>query len=176
MPKFKLVFYGNHKPKIRNVNESMARRIKLHPYTVNLRKLPGFVVDEKFEAKLEPEWPGVLWKLVQGCVEWQKMGLAPPKVVTDGTAQYLAEEDTLRRWIEECCDVGDPNASEKSSDLYKCWAAWGEANKEWVGSAKVFGQRLAEAGFVSARVGANSDAGYSGIAIKKTTTYGKDVM
>jgi putative DNA primase/helicase len=164
MPKFTLVFFGNHKPKIRNVDEAMARRIKLNPYTVNLRKLPG--LDENFEAKLEPELPGIFWKLIQGCVQWQKIGLAPPKVVTDGTAEYLAAENTLQRWIDECCDVSDPNASATSKDLFQSWMSWCQANNEWIGSAKDLGLRLIDADFIQGRVGLNSDAGFRGIKIK----------
>ena len=42
--------------------------------------------------------------MIDGCVAWQKRGLAPPKVVTAATEAYLKAEDAVSAWIEECCE------------------------------------------------------------------------
>jgi putative DNA primase/helicase len=102
-PQFKLVIVGNHKPALRNVDEAMRRRIHLVPFTVTI---PPAERDKELFEKLKPEWPGILRWAVDGCLEWQEIGLAPPPAIIAATDEYLAEEDALARWIEECCDSG----------------------------------------------------------------------
>lgn len=34
-------------------------------------------------AKLQAELPGIMAWMIAGCLEWQRIGLAPPAVVTD---------------------------------------------------------------------------------------------
>ena len=42
--------------------------------------------------------------MIDGCVSWQELGLAPPKSVTDATTAYLESEDELAAWMEEACE------------------------------------------------------------------------
>src|SRR5439155_24773025 len=37
--------------------------------------------------------------MIDGCLEWQRVGLTPPAVVRDATAAYLANEDAFAAWI-----------------------------------------------------------------------------
>src|SRR5262249_40735048 len=73
--------------------------------------------------------------MIDGCVDWQERGLSPPEVVTKATAAYLEAEDALAAWIEEA-GQRDPNAWEKSSDLFASWAAWATKAGEYVGPMK----------------------------------------
>src|SRR4051812_41019570 len=43
--------------------------------------------------KLKGEWPGILAWAIAGCLEWQRIGLAPPCAVVDATKEYLEAED-----------------------------------------------------------------------------------
>jgi putative DNA primase/helicase len=133
-PQFKLIIAGNHKPGLRSVDEAIRRRFNLIPFTVTI---PPEERDPDLPTKLKAELPGIMAWMIQGCLEWQRIGLTPPKIVTDATAAYLESEDAITAWIEEC-GQRNPNAWERSSDLYASWAAWAQRSGEHAGSLKRF--------------------------------------
>jgi putative DNA primase/helicase len=92
IPQFKLLFNGNHMPKLRSVNRAITRRFNRIPFLV---KIPEDKVNKKLDDELKVEWPGILSWAIEGCLEWQRIGLAPPKAVTDATESYLENEDVL---------------------------------------------------------------------------------
>jgi P4 family phage/plasmid primase-like protien len=161
-PQFKLVIVGNHKPALRNIDEAMRRRIHLVPFTVTI---PPAERDKELFEKLKPEWPGILRWAVDGCLEWQEVGLVPPPAIIAATDEYLAEEDALARWIDECCDTGKL-LWDIGAKLWSGWKAWSEANNEWTGTRKSFAQALKERGF--APVKSQEVRGHSGLAVKQT--------
>ncbi|MBI1209284.1 MAG: hypothetical protein GC191_18605 [Azospirillum sp.] len=92
VPQFKLVIAGNHKPSLRAVDEAIRRRFHLLPFTVTI---PAGERDPNLPKKLEAEWGGILAWAIEGCLEWQRIGLQPPKAVVDATEKYLSEEDSF---------------------------------------------------------------------------------
>jgi putative DNA primase/helicase len=74
-PSFKLFIAGNHKPGLRGVDEAIRRRFHLVPFTVTV---PLAARDPELAEKLKAEWPGILAWAINGCLEWQRIGLAPP--------------------------------------------------------------------------------------------------
>ena len=138
-PQFKLVIAGNHKPGLRSVDEAIRRRFNLIPFTVTI---PVAERDPDFaEKKLRPEWSGILQWMVHGCLEWQRIGLAPPKIVTEATNAYLESEDAVRAWIEDRCEL-DFTAFEPRNRLYKSWRLWSDKSGEKTTSAKWFYEKL----------------------------------
>jgi putative DNA primase/helicase len=99
-PQFKLMFSGNHMPALRTVNKAITRRFNRIPFAVTI---PDDKVDMHLADKLKDEWPDILAWMIEGCLEWQRIGLAPPKSVTDATESYLESQDLLGEWIDECC-------------------------------------------------------------------------
>jgi putative DNA primase/helicase len=77
-PQFKLVIAGNHKPSLRSVDQAIRRRFHLVPFIVDI---PKEQQDKELGEKLKAEWPAILSWLIRGCLEWQRIGLAPPAVV-----------------------------------------------------------------------------------------------
>ncbi len=100
-PAFKLTISGNHKPRLRNVDDAARRRFNIAPF----RHKPA-APDKMLTENLKDEWPGILRWLIDGCLEWQRDGLNPPKVVLDSTSEYFAEQDIIVQWLDECCDKG----------------------------------------------------------------------
>jgi putative DNA primase/helicase len=137
-PQFKLLIAGNHKPGLRSVDEAIRRRFYLIPFTVTI---PAGERDPGLLEKFKTEWPGVLHWMIEGCLHWQKHGLAPPTVVTAATAAYLEAEDATAAWIADCCEF-DPNHWERSNDLFASWSAWTQKTGEYTGSQKRFLERL----------------------------------
>jgi putative DNA primase/helicase len=143
IPQFKIIVAANHKPSLRSINEATRRRFHLIPFIVTI---PPEERDQQLAEKLKPEWPGILNWALEGCLEWQKIGLAPPKVVREASAAYFAEEDTIARWIEECCITGRYQWG-IGAKLWESWVKWADANREFVGSRKRFAQELIDCSY-----------------------------
>jgi putative DNA primase/helicase len=159
-PQFKLFIIGNHKPSLRAVDEAIRRRMNLIPFTVTI---PLEERDEKLSEKLKSEWPGILAWMIEGCLEWQGEGLAQPEAVRNATDQYLAAEDAIALWLDECC-TQHGNDSAASSALFLSWRTWAERAGEFVGNQKRFTQALEDRGFV--RKHARTGARFLRLAVK----------
>jgi putative DNA primase/helicase len=103
-PQFKLLIAGNHKPSLRTVDAAIRRRLFLIPFTITI---PSGKQDKQLAEKLKAEWPGILQWAINGCLEWQQVGLAPPACVTIATEAYLEAEDSVTQWLHECSTIGD---------------------------------------------------------------------
>jgi putative DNA primase/helicase len=159
VPQFKLIIAGNHKPGLRSVDEAIRRRFNLIPFIVTITKEE---CDPELPEKLKKERSGILARMVAGCTDWRNNGLKPPKVVTDATDKYLAEEDTFKIWLDECCRL---QAGEWTSigALYSCLEDWSNAHGEYAISSKRLSQKLEEAGFVKER--RHGGRGFGGLTI-----------
>jgi putative DNA primase/helicase len=160
LPEFKLVIAGNHKPGLRSVDEAIRRRLHLVPFTVTI---PEVDRDSRLSEKLRAEFPGILAWAIQGCLEWQRDGLKPPAAVRDATAEYLDAEDTIRRWIEECCLVKCGGWTPVGA-LFANWHTWCERAGEREGSQKRFTQQLEAHGYERCRTG--QARGFNGISLR----------
>ena len=142
-PAFKLMIAGNHKPSLRSVDEAIKRRFNLVPFTVTIPKAER---DPNLPEKLVAEWPGILAWAIEGCLEWQHIGLSPPPAVQAATASYLADEDTIGLFLAERCATDNPNASTEVKDLFAAWTEWSARAGEFTGSIKRFSTALAARG------------------------------
>jgi putative DNA primase/helicase len=166
-PQFKLWIAGNHKPSLRGVDEAMRRRFNLIPFT---ETIPAAERDAELPAKLKAEWPGILAWMVEGCLEWQRVGLAPPSAVTAATAEYFAEEDVFGGWLEEFIRPAYESATETTADLFASWKRYAEAAGESAGSKKELTANLKERGFVPHRIGHTRARGFAGIRLQRPAT------
>ena len=142
-PQFKLVISGNFKPALKSTGEEIRRRMHFVefpdpvPVEERIQNLPEL---------LRAEWPAILQWAIDGCLEWQRCGLGKPDAVEEATKEYLSDEDTLGRWIEECCN-NVTDARTLSGEAYKSYAAYVQSHGEGVTSQKRFVQRLEARGF-----------------------------
>ena len=102
--------------------------------------------------------------MIEGCLEWQHSGLAPPAVVRKATEDYLDAEDTQAVCMAECCRVG-PEQQDTTANLYASWKRWAEMAGEFVGSLKTFSQGMEKRGMMRKRQ-AGGLAGFAGIAVR----------
>ena len=96
-PQFKPLISANHKPQLRSVDVAMRRRMHLILFLVTI---PPEKRDNELKAKLKDEGPGILQWLIEGCLEYQRIGLAPPASVVEATDEYFRDEDSIANWIE----------------------------------------------------------------------------
>src|SRR5208337_540703 len=158
-PQFKLVIAGNHKPGLRSVDEAMRRRLRLLPFTVTI---PASERDLELTEKLRAEWGGILQWMIEGCLSWQPEGLNAPEVVTRATEEYLASEDVLARWLDECCVI-EHTLWSATSALFKSWRDWCDRNEEHSCSQRRFSEQLESRGFSAHRT--KKARGFSGIGL-----------
>ena len=146
-PTFKLFLAVNHKPTIHGTDHAIWRRVRLIPFEVTI---PDSEQDKALPEKLEAERAGILRWAVEGCLAWQREGLGPPEAVTEATAEYRAEMDTVGAFIDECCTC-DPEGEATAKRLHERYSQWCLDHEEKSVSQTDFGARLAEKGFTRGR-------------------------
>jgi putative DNA primase/helicase len=148
-PTFKLWLAANHKPKISGTDEGIWSRIRLIPFTV---RIPDAERDEGLRDALKAELPGILAWAVAGCRLWQQHGLGAPGAVTDATAAYRVEQDTLGSFLDEYCEIGDGFAA-PTPPLYEAYKEWAKDGELHPLSKIAFGRQLEERGFIAEKRG-----------------------
>ena len=166
-PTFKLLIAGNHKPGLRSVDEAIRRRFHLIPFNT---VIPPEERDKTLGDRLRAEWPGILAWMIDGCRQWQQIGLAPPDAVTAATDAYLEAEDALTAWIDEQC-IRDPNAWESTAALFAAWKAWADNGGEYAGTIRRFTQNLETRGLTYER--SKKSRGFRGLCLVGNAGIGK---
>lgn len=119
-PHFKLVIAGNYRPRMRNPDPAIGRRLHLVQWT----HAPSVRID--LDPLHEAELPAILRWMLDGVEAWLERGLNPPAAVVDATRQYLAEEDEVGHWLAERCEI-DP----KRADWFCPTATLLHAANDW---------------------------------------------
>ena len=164
VPQFTLLVAGNHKPGLRNFGEAIRRRLNLVPLAVTI---PPEERDPQLPDKLKAEWPAILRWAIDGCLEWQRIGLAQPHAVVAATEEYFLEEDSLTQWVDDSIVI-DPLNFESSSDLFASWRIWAERAGLAPGTQRAFVQTLQNHGYQPLR--RNKSRGFIGIRLSALTT------
>ena len=149
IPKFKLVFAGNHKPALRSVDEAMRRRMHIVPWTVTIAAEQR---DPLLCEKLKVEYPAILQWMIDGCLAWQQRGLAAPAQVIAATEDYMQAEDALAEWLEQQCILA-PEQSVSSQDIYQNYVTWCEQTHEFSWSHKRLVSNLTTRGITLCKLG-----------------------
>src|SRR5438067_2153597 len=101
--------------------------------------------DPKLVEKLLGELSGILNWAIQGCLEWQWVGLGSSSVVETATLEYRLESDQLGRFLKERCTNG-PKERASGKELYQAYVDWCATNAAKPESNNVFAKALAERG------------------------------
>jgi P4 family phage/plasmid primase-like protien len=138
-PTHTLIIVANTKPALRVVDEAIRARIHLLEFKV---RIPDAEIDKEWGEKLKAEYGGILAWAIEGCREWQRIGLAPPASVIDATETYLDCEDHMLLWRMENCEE---EAREKVTlgELFKDYRAWCSVSGALPLSRTSFSDRLA---------------------------------
>jgi putative DNA primase/helicase len=162
-PTFKLMVIGNHEPALRSVDDAARRRFNIIPFTHQ-----PTIVDKELEQKLKAEWPGILRWMIEGCLAWQDIGLAPPEAVKAATAAYFDNQDLFSQWLEEKCDAepGNEHKTATSADLFKSWSDYAKAAGDPAGTRKSFARTLEHHNFTSHRQARTGTRIWRGIRLR----------
>lgn len=124
----------NHRPVIKGQDEGIWRRVLLVPYLqlfgTEDQVATGetqWLKDQDLAAKLSrrEELEGVLAWIVAGAREWFETGLRAPSVVLAAKAEYQAEQDRVKLFVQECCEL-DPTAVVRGGQGTGGTAGWVE--------------------------------------------------
>ncbi len=141
LPAFKIWIAANHKPQIRDY--AIWSRIHLIPFLVTI---PEKEQDKELCNKLKSELSGILNWAIKGCLEWQRLGLNPPKEIKAETEKYRKEMNDFLTWLELRCETGGSYFS-GATELYEDYKTWAEENVGWTMKQKKFGMKMSDYGF-----------------------------
>lgn len=146
-PTHTLFVDANHRPVVRGTDRAIWNRLKLVPFTVTI---PVGERDKNLREKLKVEAPGILAWLVQGCLEWQRLGLNDPDAVRNAHLDWRDESEPLRDFIGDCCELRS-DASCTAHDLRDAYEFWATENDVDRLIPKQFAARLKNLGCTPAR-------------------------
>jgi len=160
-PTHKIWLATNHLPRIKGQDAAIWRRLILVPFSVSALdpikdadkiadmrsqgKTP-LIKDKDLKERLKEEYEGILSWLIQGCLDWQREGLAEPSEVMVATTVYKDNEDTLAKFIDDRCYV-EADASATASNLRNAYIQWCRSNGEAEINQDAFKRRLKDKGF-----------------------------
>lgn len=159
-PSHTIVMLSNYRPQADATDAALWRRVQLVPFDV---VIPVERRDRDLAEKLRGEAPGILRWLVEGALEWQRTGLAPPVVILDQTERYRASEDVIGAFLEERT-VRLKGAQVKAGALYTAFKAWCQENGQRETGGKDFSAEITGRGFE--RVERNTGRIYLGIGLR----------
>ena len=167
-PRFKVLLATNHRPVIRGTDHGIWRRIRLVPFT---ETIPDEEKDRELPTKLLAERDGILAWAVEGCLAWQRDGLAAPEAVVNATQDYREDMDILAEFLsEKCYRMG----TVKNQDLYAAFSAWQQANGEKPRSHRWLTRTLQERGFVQSPSRINGRR-WDGLSLREEETRIREV-
>jgi len=163
----KLVLLTNHPPRVDHMDDAIKGRVQVIPFDMRWNRpstteydttLPD--ADKDLFAKLKADSEGVLLYLIQGAVLYFQEGLTPPSEVKSFTQNYIASQDTVRRWVTECetCPAEEGFTAKQLLESYREYCA-GEGEVAQVDTAEALGRRLVQLGHKSRRTRAGSQYG-----------------
>ncbi len=162
-PRFKLWLGANARPRVSAGDDAMWRRILQLPFT---NVIPEAERDERVKLRLRTDpdvHAAILAWAVNGCLEWQRHGLAPPASVLDYTAEYRSENDPLRDWLADACQL-DTDAWTPTAELRAAYENWCTSNGEKaIAAGKPFAKALRDKGLQEHRT--PSARGWLGIRL-----------
>src|SRR5205814_2078185 len=139
------------------------RRIRQMPF---VHQIPEAERDERVKLSLRTDpdvHAAILAWAVQGCCEWQDVGLATPQSVLAYTADYRTENDPLAGWLADACEL-DADAFAANTDLRRSYTGWCETNGEEPVSPRRLGVALRGKGLTPDRT--ERARGWRGIRVR----------
>ncbi len=157
----KLFLDANHKPKVTGTDNAIWNRLVLVPFEVTIPKAEQ---DRELLFKLKAEAEGILAWMVAGAVDWFKSGLDRPEEINNAVANWRAESEPLREFIEDRCVL---NGQCGISALKKAYHAYCHENDIEPISASEFKERLKGLGCQEERI--TSGRFWTGIQLCEVT-------
>jgi putative DNA primase/helicase len=148
---------------LNNVDDAMKRRLNVIPFVHKPEQ-----INEQLADQLKPEYPGILYWAIQGCLDWQKNGLKKPAAVQAETDHYFSEQDMFGQWLDECTEPCGVTQFESNKTLYESWKNFALSRNEEPGTQRTLSSNLIRAGYQNDRT-RNQGRGFKAIKVKIQT-------
>lgn len=103
-PTHQLWLMGNHQPAVRSGGRSFWRRLRLIPFEHEVPEEK--IVDDLQGILVRDHGPALLAWIVAGAAQYHATGLQEPDSVKAATAEYAHDQDSVAKFVQECCHVG----------------------------------------------------------------------
>lgn len=127
----------NHKPAVSETDHATWRRLALVVFPYTFRKRQSQVTGENDRlgdpglrdrclTQDGPAMAALAWA-VEGAVRWYKASRVfpePPARVESDTAAWRKEGDLIAQFLDDRCDMDDPEAVTGSQDLFQAFSNW----------------------------------------------------
>lgn len=146
VPTHTLVLYTNHLPRVSANDEGTWRRLIVMPFKAQFEGKSD--IKNYADYLVEKAGPAILQWIIEGAerVITNEYHLTPPPCVQEAIQKYRGQNDWLRHFLDDCCDV-DSAFSTKSGDLYTAYRAYCQQMNEYTRSTTDFYAALENAGF-----------------------------
>jgi len=151
---------ANHRPVVRGTDKAIWNRLKPIPFRVSI---PKEEQDKGLLDRLKAEAAAILAWAVEGCLAWQRLGLAEPEEVQGANQEWQAESDPLQDFIADSAELR-PDAFCTSQDLRISYESWAAENGVHALPSNKFADRLKHLGCLSVRD--KTTRGWKGIGLK----------
>ncbi|MET7333293.1 phage/plasmid primase, P4 family [Nonomuraea sp. NPDC005650] len=154
---------GNHQPAVRAGGRAFWRRLRLIPF---LNEVPEEKMVDDLQGILASEHgPALMAWIVQGAAQYAANGLQEPDSVKAATDNYAADQDTVARFVEDCCHTAASDQVQiRITKLREGYERWCFQEGETPVSAKKLTQELARRYGVGQTRSASARS-YTGITI-----------
>jgi putative DNA primase/helicase len=163
-PTHQLWLMGNTRPEVRTGGRSFWRRLRLVPFE---HEVPADQVIDDLQGILVREHGAALlaWA-VAGAVAYAAGGLREPAKVKAATAEYESDQDSMARFVDECCYIGGgSHVTIRASKVREAYEQWCYATGEVPVSAKAFGMAMKSRFHVELVKGSKGVRQYQGIGL-----------
>ena len=117
-PEFQLIVSSNDRPSFGKVDDAIRRRLVMVPFLATFDN-----VDVTRKQRLREQGAGILKWMIDGCLDYQKVGVAVPEKLKAATEGYLMQADDVLAFVDDCC-VKDLAAKTTSRELYGAFCTW----------------------------------------------------
>ncbi len=149
-PQFKLWLASNSLPTVTDTSLGFWRRVQI---LVLSEIFIGKKADLDLVHKLKAELPGILNWAVDGFKKYAKLGLNPPKKVTNAVEEYRSDSDIVSKFVEECV-IKSKDDIITAKSLYECFTKWYDENYAGKPITQImFGKRMHQIGYTSDKIG-----------------------
>lgn len=113
----------NYLPTVKGTDNGIWRRIITVPMTAHITKKDPHLLD-----KLMTERDGILHKIIEGALEYQKHGLQIPQIVNDSRQAYQEDMDTVGQFLEDMMIVTNEKKDRVTNEqLYGVYDQWNQS-------------------------------------------------
>lgn len=112
----------NYLPTVKGTDNGIWRRIITVPMTAHITNKDPRLLD-----KLMTERDGILHKIIEGALEYQKHGLQIPQIVNDSRRAYQEDMDTVGQFLEDMMVVTNEKKDRVTNEqLYGIYDQWNQ--------------------------------------------------